>query len=77
MYNVTYINKIEQFGHIYCTVLIDDQNYVYPEIRIDKQYADSVTEDFLTNDCINDVYTYNQDIIDDTDLNIDFSGILD
>jgi hypothetical protein len=75
MYNVSYINTIRQFDHIYTTVLIQDQNQIYPDIRIDKQYDLDVSKNDLIEDCINDIYTYNSDIIDYTNLNMDYSGI--
>lgn len=77
MYSIIYINKIEQFNHIYCTVLIHDETSTYSDIRIDKQYSLNPNQDFLKNDCINDIYTYNSIIVDDSQVNINYSGIID
>lgn len=76
MYFTTYINKLEQFGHIYCTVITTDSTGTYPDMRVDKQYSTSPTRQFLLNDAISDVYTYNNEIIDNTEITIDYSGIL-
>ena len=76
MYNTIYVNKLEQFGHIYCTVITTDDTGTYPEIRVDKQYSTNPTKDFLLNDAINDVYVYNSDIINSSQITIDYSGIL-
>lgn len=76
MYNVSYINTIRQFDHIYTTVLIEDQSGVYPLIRIDKQYELDVTQNDLIDNCITDVYTYNFQIISYLDLNMNYSGII-
>lgn len=76
MYHTNYINKLEQFGHIYVTVITTDDTGTYPDMRVDKQYSTSPTEDFLLNDAINDIYTYNNEIIDNTDITIDYSGLL-
>lgn len=75
MYNVSYINTIRQFGHIYTTVLIDDVDGIFPQIRIDKQYNLNVSKNDLVNNCINDIYTYNSQIVTYLDLNMDYSGI--
>lgn len=75
MYNVNYINTIRQFDHIYTTVLIDDVNGIYPQIRIDKQYDLDVSGTDLVNNCISDIYIYNLQIVSSSDLNMNFSGI--
>lgn len=75
MYNVNYINTIRQFNHIYTTVLIDDVDGIYPQIRIDKQYDLDVSQTELVENCIVDVYTYNSQIISYLDLNMNYSGI--
>lgn len=77
MYFTTYINKLEQFGHIYCTVITKDDTGTYPDMRVDKQYSETPSQSFLTNDAISDVYTYNNEIIDNTEITIDLSGLLD
>lgn len=76
MYNVIYINKLEQFGHIYCTVITSDDSGIYADIRVDKQYSQSPSKSFLLNDAINDIYVYNNDIIDNSQILIDYSGLL-
>lgn len=75
MYNVSYINTIRQFNHIYTTVLIEDGDGIYPQIRIDKQYCLDVTKDYLIDNCITDIYTYNSQIASPDELNINYSGI--
>lgn len=75
MYNTSYINKLEQFGYIYCTVITNDDTNTYPQIRVDKQYSVSISHDFLLNDAINDIYVYNNELIDQSQITIDYSGI--
>lgn len=76
MYFTTYINKLEQFGHIYVTVITKDDSGTYPDMRVDKQYSTSPYKDFLLNDAISDVYTYNNEIINNNEITIDYSGLL-
>lgn len=76
MYNTSYINKIEQFGHIYCTVIIIDDTNFYPNIRVDKQYSVTPSQNFLLNDAINDIYVYNNVLIDNNQITMDYSGII-
>lgn len=76
MYNVMYVNIIKQFDHIYCTVITSDDTGTNPDVRVDKQYSNSPSQQFLLNDAINDVYVYNNEIIDNTEISINFDGIL-
>lgn len=77
MYFTNYINKLEQFDHIYITVITKDDSGTYPDMRVDKQYSTSPSKDFLLNDAISDVYIYNNEIIHSDEITIDYSGILD
>lgn len=78
MYNISYINIIEQFDHTYSTVIIADGMGMHPDIRIDKQYPkmQDLTQEYLINNIINDIYVYNLQIVFELDLTIDYSGIL-
>ena len=50
MYRATYINPLKQFGHLELTLIVTDDEGVLPNLRIDKKFPDSVTDEELAQE---------------------------
>jgi hypothetical protein len=45
MYSIQIINELRQLGEYTCTFVVVNDFSVYPEVRIDKNFSDTVTQE--------------------------------
>lgn len=44
MYSIQIINELRQLGEYTCTFVVVNDNSAYPELRVDKNFLDTVSE---------------------------------
>ena len=47
MYSIQIINELRQLGEYTCTFVVLNENSAYPELRLDKNFPDNVTQEQL------------------------------